>query len=296
MKKIWVLIVLVLLLTGCGGEPAVMPAQTTAPTQPALVFSPDAQVLYDKYQGLLGESDTTWRSPNREELVNTIWYYDGYDPEGNYALYQMELYPEGMDVSWLTTDGEKKTYQAAPWSLETREGIVVLTVDFQEFAGVKEYDLLINPAYEMLYIALDVTQGDVLSEEMPQFRFLQKHVGLQPEDVVGHWVRTHTEVEGDRIETPKGDCTIHITNEADFGFRLSYQDKNFPEYSFQNAEMTIMLPADMSCFEGCDWMGMVDSSGDTTRYIAVKDGTLMLVNCFTVDGAPAVSYEWFSRA
>ena len=121
------------------------------------------------------------------------------------------------------------------------------------------------------------------------------HVQLQPQDMVGHWARTHTEVEGDRVETPKGDCTIHITNEADFGFRLSYQDKNFPEYSFQDAEMTILPPEDMACFEGCTWMGKVEAFDDTTRYIAVKDGTLMLVNCFTVDGAPAVSYEWFSR-
>lgn len=295
MKKLWIIFALLVLLTGCNGSPAVTPAQTTETTQPAPVFSPEAQVLYDKYQGLLGEPDTNWRSPALEEMKNTLWYYDGYDEAGNFTVYEMKLHTETMDVRWLMPDGEEKTYQAAPWSLETRGNIVVLTVDFQEFAGIKEYNLLINPDFEMMYIALDITSGDILSVEMPQFRFLQKHVQLQPQDMVGHWARTHTEVEGDRVETPKGDCTIHITNEADFGFRLSYQDKNFPEYSFQDAEMTILPPEDMACFEGCTWMGKVEAFDDTTRYIAVKDGTLMLVNCFTVDGAPAVSYEWFSR-
>ena len=65
MKKLCILLAL-LLLTGCGGSPAVTPAQTTETTQPAPVFSPEAQVLYDKYQGLLGEPDTNWRSPALE--------------------------------------------------------------------------------------------------------------------------------------------------------------------------------------------------------------------------------------
>ena len=297
MKKLWLLLAIVLILSGCDRETP--PAETTLPPETTVETLPpmtgQAQELLEKYRGLQEEA-AGWRVPTAEELEGYIWYYDGYDEVGNDLTRQLKAEGDKLSVKWTMENGEKQTYEDAPWQYEICCGIGVLTVDFREFAGVRAYNVLVNPDYEMLYIATDITTGQLQTEEEEvPFRFLWKQVGLQPADIVGNWVRTHTEVEGDRVETPKGDCKLSVTNPIGEDYRLAYTDTVTPEKSFPDAPMTITEPAALACFADCSWTGLVETGDGVTRYVGMQAGTLLLVSLYTVDGAPVMGCEYFIR-
>ena len=298
MKKLCLLPVIILLLAGCASQPPVettVPTETTLPVETTIPLSPEAQVLFDKYEDLRNTTDTTWRPPTKEELQNNVWYYDGFSPEGKDTTYWMETEEDALGVGWLTAEEERKTYENAPWTLENKEAIAVFTVDFQELAGLRTYHVLYNPEFEMLYIAIAFDREELNPAEEPQFRFLWKKLPPAPEDMVGIWERTHTEVEGDKQETPAGECTLWVTR-TEAGFCLDYTDKNYPNYDLNALPMTLQTPNDWSCFSGCDWVCVTEETEGITRYVAMtKPNVLLLVNYFTVDGAPAISYEWFAR-
>lgn len=120
----------------------------------------------------------------------------------------------------------------------------------------------------------------------------------EPEDLVGKWERACTEVEGDRVETAPGVCTVEIVGDESAGFTISYTDNEFPDWSYSDAQLLIVPAGDMPLFDYNDWMATVDTTlFDTTRYVTLlQDGSLLMANYWTMDGAPMVSHEWFRRA
>lgn len=80
---------------------------------------------------------------------------------------------------------------------------------------------------------------------------------------------------------------------------MSYTSREFPHNNFENELLTF---DEREMYYGCGndtWVGDLDYVGpwDTTYTVTMTvDGLLIKQNHFLVDGAPMVSYEYFSRA
>jgi len=267
-----------------------------------LDISPYSQMLLASYDTMLNEMYSTWAIPTEEDLIGTSWYDDGYDVNGEYYMYRMELRQDVMDVRWAYPGGGENRYLEASWSLENKDGIAVLTVDFGEFAGVRSYNLLLDIHEGLLYTAVDATNGEIKNDWEQQYRFLfadnnaEPAGGMDPDNMVGIWERTYTEVEGDRRASEPGECTIEITGSKDTQLVIAYTVANAPDWSYSDVWLFVM-PGEWTHFEDCQWKAMVNYSAlETSHDISLlPDGTLQMVNYYTVDDIPMISYEWFQR-
>ena len=118
-----------------------------------------------------------------------------------------------------------------------------------------------------------------------------------PRNLVGNWERIYTEVEGDRQASAAGMCTIQITGTEEKGLYITYTEADRPDWSYADIGLTVE-PADHGGYlEGCTWKATVNTTANNTIHevYLLADGTLLMVNRFTVDGAPMVSYEGFCR-
>jgi hypothetical protein len=119
-----------------------------------------------------------------------------------------------------------------------------------------------------------------------------------PMDMVGTWERFQWETDGYVEEDISGTCTIVIKGDTEDTLTISFTDEEHRNSNYQNKPLNIKQGV---IYEGCGnslWLADVDHVGpwDTTYAVTLlEDGTLMLQNYFTIDGAPAVSYEWFRR-
>ena len=117
-------------------------------------------------------------------------------------------------------------------------------------------------------------------------------------EMVGTWELTWTEVEGDRVESAPGGCTVEITTDGMGFFWLSYMDKNYPEDNFYDRELLIVSG---ELYSGCgnnQWFAEVYTPGDERISYAVTllyDGTLLMQYSWEMDGMPMVSYGWYKR-
>ena len=117
-------------------------------------------------------------------------------------------------------------------------------------------------------------------------------------ELVGTWERAYTEVEGDRVETAPGVCTIVITGESEDQLSISYTDREFPEENYAGKALSSLPPEDHGLFEEALCILEVHHQGPfgtTYRIGLLEDGTLLVENYWTMDGAPMVSYAWFRR-
>ena len=132
-------------------------------------------------------------------------------------------------------------------------------------------------------------------DELPNPGWNQK---IDTSMLIGIWERSWTEVEGDRIESAPGACTIEITPDETGIFRFTYSDRDFPEDNIQDRELLI-VPGEL--YPGCgndQWIGEVtEASGDPVRYALtlLVDDTLLVQTYWEMDGMPWVSYGWYER-
>ncbi len=123
-------------------------------------------------------------------------------------------------------------------------------------------------------------------------------IGGAPIEMVGTWELTWTEVEGDRVESAPGGCTVEITTDGMGFFWLSYSDRNYPDDNFSDREL-LVSPGEL--YSDCgnnQWFAEVYTTSDELIHYAVTlldDGTLLMQYSWEMDGMPMVSYGWYKK-
>jgi len=123
-------------------------------------------------------------------------------------------------------------------------------------------------------------------------------IGGAPIEMVGTWELTWTEVEGDRVESAPGGCTVEITTDGMGFFWLSYSDKNYPDDNFSDRELLISTGELYSDCGNSQWFAEVYGASDELIHYAVTlldDGTLLMQYSWEMDGMPMVSYGWYQK-
>ena len=259
-------------------------------------FSPYREILMAKHRLL---KDTQWVMPTAEMLAGTTWVWDGFLKDGRETSYQVFFEEDILSVRWNDgIDEQDHEYLYAPWELTYDEGFAILSIDFGEFAGILRYNLLYHEFYELLYVAVDAVQEDMPIGWEPLRRYLMKPVTPEPTEMIGTWELAWTEVEGDRNEAEPGACTIEIRSAASAGLLMSYTSRDFPDNNFQDELLTIDMRQMHILCGNDEWVADLDYIGpyDTTYAVTLTaDDILIKQNYYLLDGAPTVSYEYFSR-
>lgn len=261
-----------------------------------LDVSPYHHMLLSDYHVLLNGEDGEDFAPYAQDLIGTGWYDDGYDMDGNYYLYKMLLHDGTMDVYWCYGENDEiYEYLGAPWTLEHKNGVAVLTVDFGYFAGVKSYNLLMNQTDGTLYTAVDATSGPIENQWERQYRFLlTTEVSRDVDDALGSWVRSYTMVEDDIQENDQ--CSVVIYGSEEDGYWIWLEDSERPEWGLEDVQLFITPAEDEGWLEGCQWVGLVDNDELFTRRVALtENGELVIQYYWETEGAPMVSYSYFKR-
>jgi len=123
-------------------------------------------------------------------------------------------------------------------------------------------------------------------------------IGGAPIEMVGTWELTWTEVEGDRVESAPGGCTVEITTDGTGFFWLSYSDRNYPDDNFSDAELLVSSGELYSDCGNNQWFAEVYGASDDLIHYAVTlldDGTLLMQYSWEMDGMPMVSYGWYQK-
>lgn len=255
-------------------------------------ISPYAQMLYTRYTDMVMDG---WIAPSEDVLVGNSW--DGsWDPRW-YGC-QISFQEDSCEIRWNDGfDEEDHVYSGAKWDLSYSDGLSVLTIDMAEFAGELRYNVLYDTEMEILYLGLDVTDGEIVPGWEPLYTFVDR-IAEETLGMEGSWRLAWTEVEGYRDTDVAGSRRIEITLDDEGVYRLSYIDQEFSDWSFYDKELII---TDGEMYPGCgndQWIAEVDYIGNygMEYYVTLlDDGTLLVQQYFTVDGAPAVGYECFER-
>lgn len=242
------------------------------------------------------------RLPTEEDLIGKAWGWEGvgmYDTL--YTTYLLGFEEESATIRWNDGIGEEDhEIRDIAWELTCVDDFAVLTLDLREFAGLRSYNLLYDEEYGWLFTMVDLSSGEVtVGEEIP-FRAMEPRSLNVPDPVemVGTWKRVRTEFEGYEEEDTSGNCTIVITGETEDTLAISYTDRERPESNYQDKALDIRQGQIYWDCGNSLWMAEVDYVGpwDTTYTVTLlEDGTLLLQNYWEMDGAPAVSYEWYRR-
>lgn len=264
-----------------------------------LDLSPYRQMLLSNYNAMLQE-DSTWRMPDAQSLVNKTWYWEEYDVNGEYHLYQVEFLADTLNAYWNPgAEEELCEYLNAPWKLEEKDGVAVLTVDFGNFAGEKSYNLLIDDANYMLYTGVDATNGEVTFDWERQYRYMMNlNMQAEPSQLAGLWTRTATEVDGDFTESEPGVCTLLIMEDSEGQLWLDYTDKDFPDDNLTQAKLTIVEEDIPTVFDGCTWIAQLDCTGTdliSWELALMPDGSVLMYRIFETDGTMTGGLAYFER-
>ena len=264
-------------------------------TTGSLDITPYNEMLLTYYKTMRGDD---WDAPTKEDLENTTWYWDGYTQGGIYYEYRVSFHEDTADVCWNPGYGETYEYTNAAWAYEDGE-VCVLTIDFAEFAGVRNYNLLVDLDDGIMYIAADATGEDLAWDSEPLYRFLllDQTSDAQPMDLVGIWERIQSEIEGYVDETPAGQVIVQITGSSEDALFISYQDKAFPDNDYFDTALYIIPDGDILWYGDVAWFAKVNHTGNygKTFTMAIVDDMLVIQNYFILDSAPTVSYEIFRR-
>lgn len=259
-------------------------------------FSPYREMLMMQYRDM---KDSEWIMPTAEMLTGSTWKWEGFLKDYREVSYQVTFYAETLSVRW--NDGfeaEDYVIHNVPWQVTEEDGYAVLTTDFQGFAGIRRYNLLYHEVYEQLYVGMDVVEeGEPFGWE-PCYRFLTKSAVPEPIDMVGTWELTWTEVEGDRNRAEPGQEILEITTDYKGSYRISCTNNEFPEWSYDDKELVVFPFALYSSCENDQWEATVNYQGNGgTGYelTLLPDGTLVLLTSWEMDGAPMISFSWYSR-
>lgn len=259
-------------------------------------FSPYREIIMAKHRQL---KDTQWGMPTAETLAGTTWVLDGFLKDGRETSYHVVFEEDVLSIRWNDgIDEQDHEYLYAPWELTYDEGFAILAIDFGEFAGILRYNLLYHDFYELLYVAMDAVQEDMPIGWEPLYRYLMKPATPEPTEMIGTWELAWSEVEGDRNEAEPGACTVEIRSAASAGLLMSYTSRDFPDNNFQNELLTVDMRQMHILCGNDEWVADLDYTGpwDTTYAITLTaDDILIKQNYYLLDGAPTVSYEYFSR-
>lgn len=122
--------------------------------------------------------------------------------------------------------------------------------------------------------------------------------GPQVLDLVGTWEFSHTLVEGETVTD--GNATVTVTGEFIDTLKITYVDHDFPDETFRDKALSLRNEAVYTDCPNGEWCMDVDHIGQIgdTRYTVtlLPDDMLLMQFSFTVDGAPMVSYRFFTRS
>lgn len=260
----------------------------------SLDFSPYNDLLLSYYYSLMEEDG--WEIPAEESLHGTTWFWDGYNLAENYYFYSVTFDENTVDVRWNPGYGDDCEYIGAAWNYDHG----VLTIDFDQFAGVHKYNVLVNCEEGTMYIASDATAEKLYWDSEPLYRFLIKEEPTEPStesvmSLVGNWERTQTEVDGYVEETPAGQVTVQITGSSTDDLWIEYTDNEYSDRSYGRKALTIVTDGDTMGFGSVQWIAEVDFTDTDGQSVtlALVDGALIIRNYFAVDGMQMVSYETF---
>jgi len=256
-------------------------------------FTPYAELLQAEQRGLV---ENGWISPAKGQLIGTTWNWYRYLEDGTEHSCTMFLDNDFLTAYW--NDGEAHVYYDAPWELTYEKGTAILTVDFGQMAGVLRYNLLYQPEYGQLYVSLDTTQPTLSLGAEPLSRYMTKADPPQPAEMVGTWELGWTEVEGQILGAEPGSQTLTIIQDQTGLYWISYINLEYPGWSFSHKEL-VVFP--FALYDGCgndQWSAAVNFigfGGTEYRLTLLPEGTLLLQNYWETEGAPRVSYGWYTR-
>lgn len=278
-------------------ESAVSGTKSDQPTESEKdeISDPEQDDIPEEYLEKLNDG---WTVPKGEDLNGTAWGWEKCTDDWYLVSNLVSFNAETVDVVWYDgIDEEAHVYAEAPYKITLENGIAVFEVDFSEMAGNLFYYLLISPERDEIY-TLEVN-GDDDSE--PVSAILGQKLTADPMELVGQWDRIKTMVEGYEVESEPNTCIVEISGNSRENLKISYtENSEFEQNSYTDKDLFFTLGA-LPVYTNCGndvWHADVDYVGkyDTTFAITLlADGTLLLQNYFTFDGAPMVSYEWFKR-
>ena len=259
-------------------------------------FSPDRELLAADYNNMVGE----WITPTAEMLNGTTWVWNGYRKDGLEVSYQVTFGDGTLSVRWNDgLDEEDHTYPDAPWELTYDEGLAILAIDFQEFAGVLRYNLMYHEDFEVLYVGMDVAQAELPIGWEPLYRFLAPPPVSEPVEMLGFWELEWSEVEGYREYAQPGSENISVFLNAQDSMRLTYVDNV--------SHMNNLYDKEVFCYEGelysgcgnSQWvayLGNMDGYPTVYSFTLLDHDTLLMKLYWEIDGGtPMVAYKSFSR-
>lgn len=134
---------------------------------------------FSQYQEILEKEHTSrknsgWKLPTAADLQFTNW--SGVDYRGSEIIgsYQIEFGEDTAYIKWI--DGnEEHEFKDVEWQLEYVDDAAVVTFNFNEFAGILQYNFLLNGNKGMLYTAVNFTNEDTLDENLKLYRILDRY-------------------------------------------------------------------------------------------------------------------------
>ena len=258
---------------------------------------PEQSDMPEDYTNRVNEG---WTAPEQSDLLGTAWGFEEYTEDCFLISNLISFNEETADVIWHDgIDEEAHTYGNAFYEITLENGKAIMEIDFAEMAGKLYYYLLMSPDGDAIY-TLELI-SDENSDSQPASAVLDKKKTANPMELVGKWDRMKTMVEGCEEETEPNTCIVEITGDSKDNLKISYTEKrDFSNVTYSDKYLIFSLGA-LPVYNDCGndvWYADVDHVGEYNTTYAItllEDGTLLLQNYFTVDGAPMVSYEWFKR-
>ena len=142
--------------------------------------------VYDftQYQEILEKEHTSrkkngWKLPTAADLRFTNW--SGIDYRGSEVIgsYKIEFSEDTAYIKWIDGD-EEHEFKDVEWQLEVEQDAAVVTFNFNEFAGILQYNFLWNENNSKLYTAVNFTNEDTLDENLKLYRILDRYEYSEP--------------------------------------------------------------------------------------------------------------------
>ena len=139
---------------------------------------------FSQYQEILKKEHTSrknsgWKLPTAADLQFTNW--SGVDYRGSEVIgsYKIEFGEDTAYIKWVDGD-EEHEFKDVEWQLEVEKDAAVVTFNFNEFAGILQYNFLLNETGGMLYTAINFTNEDTLDENLKLYRILDRYEYSEP--------------------------------------------------------------------------------------------------------------------
>lgn len=139
---------------------------------------------FSQYQEILEKGHTSrinsgWKLPTAADLRFTNW--SGVDYRGSEVIgsYKIEFSEDTAYIKWVDGD-EEHEFKDVEWTFEYVDDAAVVTFNFNEFAGILQYNFLWNENNSKLYTAVNFTNEDTLDENLKLYRILDRYEYSEP--------------------------------------------------------------------------------------------------------------------